>query len=414
MNNKLEQNPFLSNTFKTVWAKHFCKQLPVNFDFIKDLDFYKVKGWPLYINIGKNLTKGVSYILNQDTATNNKNTYLIYDIPEYFNVNPKNERLLKINKVKQYQGFLINLKQYDNFTDYSNKMFSKSRNKKLQYYNNRLEMCFNISQKMLMGYVDQQEYDYIFNCFHKLLIRRFNDKETINNNLESKEWVFYQEVVCQLILENKAGLHIIYNNNTPISITLLYFSDTIVFDAIPTFDIDYAKFNLGKISIKKVLEWCFENNYETFDFSKGYFTYKEEWSDLKYYFEYHVLYNPKSLISTTTANAITRYFKLKQFLRDKKLNEKLHKVNFIFNNKSKKIKPNKMLNTVKVDDFCITKNSMTEINLFEDQNTFLRKYIFDFLFLEKEHVDNIKVYNYKSGDSSRYLVKTDKKSIVLG
>jgi len=81
------------------------------------------------------------------------------------------------------------------------------------------------------------------------------------------EWEFYKEVAYPLILESKASLFVLYDNETPIAITYNYHSENIVFDAITVFDIDYIKY---------------------LDFSKRYFDYKKRICPIEYNFEYHV------------------------------------------------------------------------------------------------------------------------------
>lgn len=406
----IHNNPFTSYSFTNLWLKQFNLNKSYAFGFIKQLSFYKPSALPIYINLGRNLTKGISYQITKSTVADLKsNAYLIYDVPKYFNINtteaPKN---LGLKKIPQYPGFLITLKNYSNFNAYLNKTFSKSSNQKLNRYRNRLERCFNIKEKMLIGTIDKTEYDFIFNHFKTLLIKRFEDKQITNNNLNPEEWRFYQDVVYPLILENKAALHVIYNEDTPISVRLLYFSDAIIFDAITVFDIDYAKFHLGKISIMKMLEWSFNSPYEVFDFSKGYFDYKESWSDLKYDFEYHIYYNTKSLTATLLANALAVVFKTKQYLRDKNINEKVHKLTFALNKKSKKTQIN--IEELNIEEHPYEQEMLREVKL-DQQLAFLNKPVFDFLFLNSMHFNDLKIYKLHS--KNQYLIKGTNKSQLL-
>lgn len=400
----IQHNPFTSSLFISVWCKNFNINTTYNFNPIKGLYFFKSKG-QLFINAGKNLTKGITYDITETIGNNFKNEVcLIYDVPTYAqaktNKIPKN---LVIKKIKQYPGFLIHLNHYSNIEDYLKKTFSKNSIQKLRRYNKRLQTCFDIDEKMLIGNsVEKTEYDTVFNHFHTLLTKRFEDKQITNNNLNPEEWRFYQDVAYPLILENKSALHVIYNNDVPISVRLLYFSEHIIFDAITVFDIDYTKFHIGKISILKMLEWSFNSKYEIFDFSKGYFDYKESWSDLKYDFEYHIFYNTKSLKASLLANTITLIFKTKQYLRDKNINEKLHKITFALKQPSKnksfkvEILPHNME--------AINKNNIQEIALHEEI-LYLKKYIIDFQFLNSEHQKNIRLYQIADQNNTLYLIK---------
>jgi hypothetical protein len=260
---------------------------------------------------------------------------------------------------------------------------------------------------MFMGKIDKAEYDFVFNHFKTLLTKRFEDKQITNNNLNPEEWQFYQDVVYPLILENKAALHVIYNEDTPISVRLLYFSDAIIFDAMTVFDIDYAKFHLGKISIMKMLEWSFNSPYEVFDFSKGYFDYKESWSDLKYDFEYHIYYNTKSLTATLLANTLAVVFKTKQYLRDKNINEKVHQLTFALNKKSKKAQIN--IEELSIEEHPYEQEMLREIKL-DKQLAFLNKPVFDFLFLNSMHFNDLKIYKLHN---NQYLIKGTNNSQLL-
>ncbi len=407
------KNPFTSDTFTQVWHKHFNLNKPIfTVGFIKGVRFFKPLHFPFYINIGKNLTKGVSYCnLDNKALGKYKNaTFLIYDIPEYEDIkNPDGTLIIK--KIKQYPGYLVNLEHYSDYTDFSKKTHSKSSLQKLRRYNNRLENCFNISAKMFTGHIDKAEYDYIFKHFKLLLTRRFNEKQITNNNLHSSEWTFYYEVVFPMILEKKAGLHVVYNNKTPISIRLLYFSETTVFDAITVFDIAYSKFHIGKLSIIKILEWSFENHYKIFNFSKGYFDYKESWSDLKYNFYYHVIYNSKSVMSTLMALPPIYYFKLKQYLRNNNFNSKLHRFNYHLKHNTKKLANHTNYQEMEGNIQTFSKNDLTEIDINNSTNTPLRQAFYNFLFLNKQHCNTCKVYAINK--QNLVLITTPNTQIIL-
>lgn len=401
----IHNNPFISHTFTKIWESRFSKtRLLKTFSFIKGLNFFKHPILPFYTNVGKNLTKGISYSLDDTTSKDFKNkTLLIYDVPQYFEIQTTTTlKKIKLKKIQQYPGYLINLKKHTNFNNYLKNTFSKSSIQKLNRYKKRLESCFNIEEKMLIGNIDKSEYDTVFNHFKHLLTKRFNDKQITNNNLNPDEWAFYYEVAYPILLENKAALHVIYNNNIPISVRLLYFSDTIIFDAITVFDIDYSKFHIGKVSIMKVLEWSFNNNYEYFDFSKGYFDYKESWSDLKYHFEYHIYYDAKSIIATILATSSATFFKLKQYLRDNQLDKKLHQLTFLL--KKEKPSNSETLKQIQPNQVTFTEAMLNKINLDDINYMFLKKYAYAFLFLTSEHIDNLKVFKFNDANQNTYYL----------
>jgi hypothetical protein len=413
----MENNPFTSNRFNNVWSKHFnLDKKEYHFDVLGEVRFFKPNILPVFINIGRNLTKGISYFIDKNTPASilKNKVLLIYDVPQYFNINTEiHQKYTRIKKIKQYPGFLINLDTYDNYADYANKTFSKSSIQKLNRYNKRLETCFNISYKMLIGNVSKEEYDTVFNYFKALLIKRFEDKQITNNNLNPEEWAFYQEVAYPLLLENKAALHVIYNEDTPISVRLLYFSETAIFDAITVFDIDYTKFHIGKVSIKKMLEWSFDTKYKYFDFSKGYYDYKESWSDLKYNFEYHIVYNKASWCSTLIANAIACYFKSKQKLRELDWNSKLHKLTFFIKSK-KNIKQQMELVPTNEAEVNYKDEDLKEIDINNNTYAFLRKQVYEFQFLNSEHFNDLKVYTINNKEYNMlFLIKGKNSKIIV-
>ena len=289
--------------------------------------------------------------------------------------------------------------------------FKKSSRYKLKKYKRKLETCFDIRYKMFYGEISKRDYDFVFEAFKKLLTKRFDDKQVTNNNLEKEEWDFYFDVAYPMILEKKAGLLVVYNGDQPIGVTLCYFSDEILFDAITVFDIDYSKFHLGSINIMKLVEWGIEHKIKILDFSKGYFDYKKRWASDEYDFEYHIFYDSKSLSSVILASIIKNYFQIKQNLRDRKVNEKLHSLTYMLKNKSKTI------NDKAICEFFEPENNISNENLVQIdydtiQNHALKTVINDFLYINNESQLNLKIFKstHKAG---QYLLYGKEKKIKI-
>ena len=410
----IKTNPFVSNTFVRYWSKHFLSdKKKYSFQFVKNLLFYKSKFPGLYINVGKNLTKGIDYEFDQVLEKEIKGkTFLIYDVIGF----SKKEMFLKNSglgfyPIKQYPGFLIELGEYDTLDDFISKTFKKSSRYKLRKYKKRLEECFNISFKAYHGEMLKKEYDSIFDHFRELLEKRFAQKKIYNNNLDAEEWAFYKDVAYPLIQEKKAALFVLYNKDEPISITLTYFSENRLFDAITVFDIDYAKFHLGSITIMKLIKWSIENNLEIFDFSKGYFDYKKRWATQKYDFEYHILYDSKSITSKFSAFSIKSFFEFKQFLRNKNVNEILHQLTFWL---GKKKSPKKTKTYYEFFEAAkeYQKETLVEIDYDSPENGFLKIPVFDFLYLNNEKLQNTQVFQFV-GENTRYLLKSKVKCLEM-
>lgn len=413
----MENNPFTSKTFVDSWFEASERSFEkINLSCIKTLLFYKPYSLiPIYINAGKNLTKGIYYhFLNKDCPEFNGKTCLIYDVPEYFKINHSSQSV-GVKKIKQYPGFLTYLEEYNNFDDYMLATFKRKSRSKLRKYKNRLEKSFDITYKVFHGHIEQEEYKYIFDCFKKLLEKRFDAKNQANNNLNPKEWNFYYDVAYPLILEKKAGLFVVYENKTPIAITLKYFSDKIIFGAITVFDIDFTKFHLGSISIMKNIEWSIKEGYDVLDYSKGDYFYKQRWFKTKYDFYYHIVYDKKSLKARLLANLVSYFFKFKQKMREKNLNEALSKIKYsLIKQKGKKVIDKSI--DYKMEDVLEkhTIDNLISVDYFDDRHHKLKMLVFEFLYLNEENIKDTNLYRIKDS-SNHYLIegKNIKKKLVL-
>ncbi|MBU2904280.1 GNAT family N-acetyltransferase [Arenibacter algicola] len=396
-------NPFSSKTYTKTWLKHFYSAgKDISFTFLNGTSFYKYPILPIYINIGRNLTKGISYSFSKESLTKEakNNVLLIYDVPEYMNKTQGNDlnKEHALDSITQYPGFLINLNPFQDINNYMSATFSKSSRYKLNKYKKKLESCFNIKYKMYHGHINKDEYDHIFDEFEKLLRKRFLQKEITNNNLAPKEWNFYKEVTYPMIQDKNANLFVIYDEEQVIGVTLNYVYNSTLIDAITVFDIDYSKFHLGSVNIMKLIEWCLENQFDKLDFSKGYFDYKKRWSNLEYKFEYHLIYNKNFIIPKTIAFAIKKYFTAKQFLRDKKLNDRIHKLSFLLKGKKNESSPNLFYEFSDLNKE-IEELDLVNIDIKKPSFAFLKTVVFDFLYLNNEKLNNIRVQQVKNNHS---------------
>ncbi len=334
----MKRNPFLSETFKTIWLKHFNYEREYfTFNIIPKLEFVKNKYLRLYYNIGKTNTKGINYRVSKNIEDQDyKNrVFIVYDVPNHTKVKTRsNEPDLSLYKVIQYPGFRCVLDNYNSLNEYMADVISRKSRYKFRSYKRKIESSFNCRHKVFFGEVSDEEYHSIFARFKELLRKRFLNKKTINNNLTPKEWEFYKEVTLPMIRKKEAALFVTYDGEKPIAITLTNFSEKIMFDVIRVFDIDYSKYRLGIIGIMKQLEWCIEHKLKALDFSKGYFEYKKRWSNQIYWFEYHIYYDKKSLFSCLLALVYYRFYHLKLFLRRNDLIHIAHKLSFLRNKKN--------------------------------------------------------------------------------
>lgn len=410
----IKHNPFLSDIFKFIWLKHnSTKETELkSFDYFSGLTFIKSNKRGVYINVGETQTKGIDYTIQptKDSELKNK-TFLIYDVPTYFEIdNSKLGDNIKLLKSKQYPGFLIETEKYNSLNDYMLENFSKNSRNKNNKFKRRLEDSFNIRYKMFYGEMSKTEYDLVFVEFKSLLEKRFADKKVTNNNLDPKEWDFYYDVAYPLILEKKSSLFVIYDNDKPIGVTLSYFSEEILFDAITVFDIDYFKFHLGAVTIMKLIEWCIDNNINTLDFSKGYFEYKTRWCTRTYDFEYHIYYDSTSVKSKIIANSIKCVYDLKQNLREKNLNENLHRFTYKLRHKGN-TETNKATYSFTEVDINQIEEVKDLINFELPENKAIKLMIFEFLYLYLENYNDIQLFKITNKANS-YLIKGKRKSFV--
>jgi len=408
----MTQNPFTSSTFERIWSKHFNDNKPLlSFKFINGLKFLKYSRLGIYVSGGKNLTKGIDYSLNYKETDYKGKTFLIYDVPTYFELEPFNPPAssgLKLKKMFQYKGFLMDISKFKDKDEYINSQFSSKNRREFRSNQRRLETCFNISYEFINESISKTKFDTLFKQFHALLNQRFEGKQVNYHHLSQHKWSYYTELVFEMLKEKKASLLVIYNEADPIGITLNFHADTVLFETITVFDPDYYKFSIGKTSIIKLLEWCFENGYSISDFSKGDFEYKHKWGNLEYDFNYHILYDSKSIRSILTSKYVELFYILKLYLRRKKVNEIYRKYKFFLSGKASK------------EDASYNNFKLSNISDFEMQNyekldvtevhyKFLLVFIYSFAFANPEPIENINVYQQKD-QKKTYLISGSKKT----
>lgn len=408
----MTDNPFNSEIFKNTWLKHFNEgNEPITIKNIIGADFYKSRFPGLWVNVGRTHTKGVYYEFEEENKGPKGKSCLIFDVPTYFDC-PSNKRGGRtVKRVKQYPGFLIELEKFTDLTNFMKEQFGKGSRYKFNKYRKKLEQSFDINIKMYSGSMDKSEYDYIFDCFRELLEKRFSDKGEYNNNLDAKEWGFYKEVVYPMLLNQLAGLFVIFDDKKPIAVTLNYLSKDIIFDAITVFDIDYSKFHLGSVNIMYLIDWGITNKFSKLDFSKGYFDYKARWCTKKYDFEYHLVYDKSSIKSITVAILLQKYFWFKQYLREKDINKLKNRIHFLFSRKKSQTKNISLNYNTSFEEF---ENKEYELEHIPDYGPEVNKIFFEFLYLYGERSREVKLFRVLENDNLLVLRgKNNTKMIAL-
>lgn len=329
----MNSNPFLSHNFKTIWLKHFGNSRSAIFlNFIETLTFVKHALFPVYFNTCETNTKGITYKLSDNVKARDykKHTVIIYDIPDYDNSELPNSNLKNLGsyKIKQYPGFRCDLSACKNTNDYLLKTISKKSRYKFNNYQKKFDNTIQGDFRVFFGDISYAKYEALFDCFYKLLKKRFDHKKITNNNLNPQEWAFYKEVSFPMILNKEAVLFVIYHKEEPIAITLTYLSKNEMFDVIRVFDIDYSKFRLGVLIIMKQISWCIHQGITYLDFSKGDFEYKKRWANQPYWLEYHIYFDKKSILSRCLAFFYKQFYIFKRVLRSTNIMPYIHRASF--------------------------------------------------------------------------------------
>lgn len=314
----IRNNPFTSKLYKNKWNIHFHGGKPsYGFKFIKGIEFTKNKFFPLYYNVGKYKSCGMSYNLQEfDFEIPKNKVFLIYDVPDYFQINTSTKcKNLGLKKVKQYEGYLIELHKFDSLDSYLKNKFNSKRRNSLLSGTKKLEKAYDISYEFYHGEILPEKFSELFDCLYNLIEDKFKNKKQENSHTKQIIWDWYTDLVEGMINEKSASLFVIKNEATPIAISLGYNSDKVFFAAIPGTNDNFSKYGIGSTKLLKSIGMAISENFSFFDLGKGSYGYKHRWATKKYDFEYHILYNKKSPISVSIATLLIKYYQIKQFVR---------------------------------------------------------------------------------------------------
>ncbi len=389
---------------------------------IKKLVFSKIKIHDFYTDfivrkLSSPLFNTIEFKLDNKNYTDFSNTkehvntikhihYITY-IPTYY-LEPFVNKNLAHLEFNRYVGFCIDTNGYNGLEDYvSNQFGSKSRTK-LRSSIRRLETCFNVSYTMYYGSnITKEQYNKLFKVLKKMIIRRFNQRNDIHQAM--KNWEYHKNSSFDFIVQKKASLFVIYDNDKPIDICLNYHFPNVFVNYIRAYDIDYSKFRLGYIDIAKQLNWCFENNHRIFDLGPGILNYKRQWCNITYNFKNLIIYNNKSLRRTTLAHTLNLFYKLKIYLdakniiKDNELKD-IQKSNEVFQKYKSNTTPiHFTTKNIKHED--IPKN-ISIIDIETETHKHLRSTVYEYLYLNFEAKNNVDIYF--DNKSNAYFLKGKK------
>ncbi|WP_170179714.1 GNAT family N-acetyltransferase [Flavivirga rizhaonensis] len=330
-------------------------------------------------------------------------------IPEYFKLNLK-DTSFSTKIIPQYNwGYSILLHASDSIEGYMKRQFNSKKRNIFTRYVKRLESCFNIRYKMFHGDISKTDYDSIMESLHHMITCRFEERNESHKNLH--EWDYLVEHTYAEIINKKASLFVVYNEEEPIEISLNYHFDKILFSYISSYNIDYSKFGLGHVEIYKQVEWCANNGYILFEMGVGGMDYKRRWSNNIYRYNHYVTYKNLNIKSKYKAKLLIIKIKIKEYLKSKGVNEIHSKYNKYFTKKSN-VQSNIALSEIKVTpDLNITNFEEIQQHTINTYS-FLKKYIYNFLYTTKEHLDDVKIYKHNKENS--FLIKGTKSYQKIG
>ncbi|WNH12218.1 GNAT family N-acetyltransferase [Thalassobellus suaedae] len=376
----------------------------MNFSIIKTRDFYS----DLFEKKGV-LQKYTSIKYKETLLSNNltipskKRINIVELFPNY--LTPKTDPNYNVIPVYQKSGYAINLSEFNTIDDFLKS--TKTSFKKVTLRSvKRLESCFNISYKMFYGKIEESYYFELMEALYIMIQKRFTQRNGRNKVLEN--WDYYLQFAYQSIIDKKASLFVILNNNEPIEISLNFHCDNIMYSAISSFNLDYSKFSLGNIEIYKQLEWCLINNIVLFDMGYGDFEYKIRWSNYKYDFETHIISLKNSLLSHLIATYFKYKYSLINYLIKKNIKDKLYVYFDIFKKEEKK-QSNIEYELIKIE---LLPTSLSPCDYNKKEFTFLKKPIFDFLYSFQENINDISIFK-KEDTSNSYIIIGKKNTSIL-
>ena len=334
--------------------------------------------------------------LNQPEINKVHNVSLFpsYLQPEFYNN-------LNVTKVPQKKivGYAVTINNHHgNMDAFFNAEYKKSFRANILRFVNRFETCFNAKYKLFYGDITETEYLFLMNTLKSMLTNRFDQRNDSNKVL--LQWDAYLKTTHRLIIEKKASLFVIYQNDKPVHVCLNHHYNNILFVSVPSYDIDYAKFALGNISLYKLLEWSVNNNYQMMDMAQGYLEYKRRWSNVIYDFEHHIVSSKQQASHRLSASLEILKLNFKNYLKSKNIDEFISNIkNKIRKNTSEFKELNYTLEPVDTENISI----LTALKIDNPEIDIIRKAINEFLYTHKEHLNKLSVYKLKT--SNEYLLK---------
>ena len=320
---------------------------------------------------------------------------------------------LELQKVFQKKGYAIDLKEYIDINDYLKKHCKGNFRNNILRSVKRIETSFNIKYKHFYGEINNEVYTVLMSALLDMLTKRFEQRSDKNIILEN--WDYYLETTQELILRKKASLFVIYNETQPIAISLNHHFGPVLYFSIPSFDLDYSKFTLGNVVIYKMVAWCIQNQILLFDMGYGGFENKRNWCNTTYNFEHHIIYSSKAFLGKALTFLIKYKYLSINYLISKNINVHYRQLRHKMNRK-KVARPAQNF-TYKFEGLSAVtdeqKLTMLPINMNEKENNYLIKPTYDFLYLHKEHIDDITIFAIQNEINTFVVIGKNKVAKII-
>jgi hypothetical protein len=328
-------------------------------------------------------------------------------VPNYLKTSIEADYTLK--RVFQKHGHAANLNNIDSVENYLSKYCKANFRGNVRRPLKRLESCLNIHYDMFFGSITDEQYKHRMTCFYETLSKRFNSLNVKNPTLDN--WKHYNNIALEAIRKKEASLFVMYNNDEPIAFSLNFHFQDVFYFAIPTFNLDYSKFTLGNVVIYKNLEWCIQNNFKVFDMGYGGFENKINWCNTTYKFEHHLVFISKNVFGHLYAFFLKYKYKLINYLLAKNINKTYRSFkNYITGQKKQGLVDYKILKNNNFSD--LDENESMKINFNNEAFKYIKKPVYDFLYINTENINDISVYKVNK-EVCTYIIKGKKNKIKI-
>ena len=331
------------------------------------------------------------------------NLFSVTYVPDYMETKVRDSSCWTERIFQSVNGYAIKLESHSSADEYLRQHNRKQR-ENMKRALSRLEICFNTGYKFFDSSITEEEHLSLMEHLKVMILKRFKQRGEKSESIRIWDKVLHTSF--NLVKRKKASLFVIYDKDVPIAISFNYHYNKILFGYISSYDIDYHKFSLGNLLIYKQLDWCLENGYNHFDMGWGDMKYKKWWSNTLYFFNHHIIYRRNSIPGFLWAlyhGNKTRFF---AFLISKGINTHSKKIKKLL---SKRERKPKSIKEYKFEDFLPSLGeTINQIDLQTKNSPITKRIINDFLFITKEHSNDITLHYENTKDL--YILK-GKKSV---